>query len=126
VLWHTVGIFDGADRRVGYCRWSFKSARGDEFKILDTGHNAVGQVGRAGAGVYRVVGTGAAGELGTLALDGEAAAAGSWAGCRVRVGGGCSTQERGPLFLLAAALVLVSLRVPAPGGAGAADGARAE
>jgi hypothetical protein len=108
VFWDTVGVFDGADRRVGYCKGSFKSALGADFKILDAGHATVGAVGEAGDGAYHVGGPGAAGELGTLGFRGRGR-------CRVSVATGCSAQEGG-LFLLAAALVLVSLRA-ALGGA---------
>ncbi|MFO0824907.1 MAG: hypothetical protein U0792_17605 [Gemmataceae bacterium] len=53
----TVGVFDGDDQRVGYCRWAFKgSGPGDEFAVLRADHSLVGEVRQAGEAEYRVSG----------------------------------------------------------------------
>jgi hypothetical protein len=53
----TVGVFDGDDRRVGYCRWAFKgSGPADEFAVLRADHSLAGEVRRAGEAEYRVSG----------------------------------------------------------------------
>lgn len=101
IFHRTVGIFDADDERVGYCRGVFKGA-GDGVAVANPAHQVIGTLSKAG-GSYRFT----APDGGPL---GEIAAA---TGGYVVTATGERPDTR--LFLLAAALVLISWgRLPAP------------
>lgn len=101
LFYRTVGIFDGDDRRVGYCRWGFKGAGSpDEFAVVRPDHSPAGGVRRAGAGEYRV--TGAAGGAGARVTL-------SASGCHVCLPEAGTGEGPDGVLLLAAAVVLFQL-----------------
>jgi len=104
LFYHTVGVFDGDDRRVGYCRWAFKGAgTADEFAVLRIDHSPAWQVKRASEAEYRVSGAGAGGGVGAVVSV-------SAAGCRVSLSG----AGEGPdgVLLVAAVVALFQQVVP--------------
>jgi hypothetical protein len=116
-LFHrTVGIFDGEDRRVGYCRWSFKGAGPpDEFVIVRADHTPAAEVRRVGATDYRVSGADG-GAWASLAV--------SAAVCRASTVQAGLGEGRDEVLMLAAIVVLFQLacgRQTEPGAATAGE-----
>jgi hypothetical protein len=101
----TVGVFDGEDRRVGYCRWAFKgTGPRDEFAVLRTDHSPACEVRAAGQAEYCVSGVGV-GPWAVVAMSGR----GPGVAGRVALTPAAPCDGPEAVLLLAAVVVLFQL-----------------